>query len=340
MEERSFTLYQGEAIHGHISPGIGPISTGLLTVLPVGTGSTRNSGIDSTCGPCSLPLIDEMQCAFPITLKTSQAVVGCGRCMPCRINRRREWELRLLLESFTHADPAYFLTLTYDPKTVPRLKNGELTLRKEDLQKFLKRLRFHAKKDFNASLRFAACGEYGSRTQRPHYHLVVWGLPGIEEDWILKIWAQGFIQLGVATLAGHRYLLGYILKRMTTKDDERLNGREPEFFHGSRHPPLGMKGLKWLANIYNSDKGQTHLEMYGDVERIVRVGGRIYKLSYYIAQKLREELSLPTAAADRPPPRFIELFKNLAQEFKDEAQKRSIDYHEKQLRNANRGRHL
>lgn len=42
---------------------------------------------------------------------------------------------------------------------------------KEDLQKFIKRLRFQISKEFDEEVRYFACGEYGPKTFRPHFHI-------------------------------------------------------------------------------------------------------------------------------------------------------------------------
>lgn len=47
-------------------------------------------------------------------------------------------------------------------------------LSKEDLQKFIKRLRFQISKVFDEDIRYFACGEYGPKTFRPHYHVLLY----------------------------------------------------------------------------------------------------------------------------------------------------------------------
>lgn len=107
--------------------------------------------------------------------------VPCGQCIGCRLERSRQWANRCLLELQYH-DSAYFLTLTYNDDHVPvsyygQADTGEcqpsLTLRKRDFQLFMKRLRKAFPDD---KIRFFACGEYGSQTFRPHYHVIVFGL--------------------------------------------------------------------------------------------------------------------------------------------------------------------
>ena len=43
---------------------------------------------------------------------------GCGQCLPCRVNKRRLWTNRIMLESMCHDDNA-FVTLTYNDDNIP-----------------------------------------------------------------------------------------------------------------------------------------------------------------------------------------------------------------------------
>lgn len=105
--------------------------------------------------------------------------IPCNCCTSCRLDYSRQWANRCMLELEYHKS-AYFVTLTYDDFHVPidyySDDQGEafpsMTLRKRDLQLFMKRLR----KQFGDGIRFFAAGEYGSDTFRPHYHLIIFGL--------------------------------------------------------------------------------------------------------------------------------------------------------------------
>lgn len=84
------------------------------------------------------------------------------------------WSLRLIYELSTTSD-ASFLTLTYNDVNYP--EDGSLN--KKDLQNFWKRLRINLQREYHEfapKIRYYACGEYGSKTQRAHYHAIVFGL--------------------------------------------------------------------------------------------------------------------------------------------------------------------
>lgn len=109
--------------------------------------------------------------------------IPCGQCIECRLQRSRRWADRCMLELGYH-ESSYFLTLTYDNDHIPKnplidYDTGEIyaenaTLVKKDLQDFMKRLRrAYEYKGYDNKLRFFACGEYGSQTLRPHFHIIV-----------------------------------------------------------------------------------------------------------------------------------------------------------------------
>ncbi len=86
-----------------------------------------------------------MLCATPYSIirPYRDEVVPCGKCICCRINRRREWTGRILLELGTW-EMASFATLTYDEEHVPwKICDGMpfQVLVKSDIQRWLKRLR-------------------------------------------------------------------------------------------------------------------------------------------------------------------------------------------------------
>lgn len=93
--------------------------------------------------------------------------VPCGRCIGCRLEKSRKWAMRCVMEAQQHKDNC-FLTLTYAPEFLPA--DGSLV--KRDLQLFIKRLR---KAFSGVKIRYFACGEYGEKFARPHYHLILFG---------------------------------------------------------------------------------------------------------------------------------------------------------------------
>ena len=154
-----------------------------------------------------------MNCKKPYTQGVH--VFGCGQCLPCRINRRRIWQARLVLESLMHEHSA-FVTLTYDEENLPK----DNSLNPKEFQKWIKRLR----KEYSPKkLRYFGVGEYGDKSDRPHYHAILYG---VEPCWkgqsmfdkegqccppcdrISKTWGKGLVFIGTVTPDSAGYCSG------------------------------------------------------------------------------------------------------------------------------------
>lgn len=191
-----------------------------------------------------------MQCVKPIRITKNLSpikfpdglTVPCGKCVSCRIAKRREWSTRMLHE-LNYWDKSSFLTLTYSEKYIPRNLLGmpldyKGTLEKKSLQKFIKRLR----RKVDRPLKYFACGEYGDETNRPHYHLILFGVGLDSEDrlsimecwpyceWkVYQIYKNSF---GLAEVDSIRYVAQYIDKKYTgdlATDEYLRKGREEVF---------------------------------------------------------------------------------------------------------------
>lgn len=109
------------------------------------------------------------------------------------------------------SESAMFVTLTYDTLHVPITKNGFMSLNKVDLQKFFKRLR---KLDGTRKIRYYAVGEYGGKTLRPHYHLILFNADSynVQKAWSLDNKAIGSCHFGNVSGASIGYTLKYMMK--------------------------------------------------------------------------------------------------------------------------------
>ena len=107
-------------------------------------------------------------------------LVPCNECTICINSKQQSWAKRAIAESQTHPDRPYFFTLTYKDQFLPA--NG---VDKEEIQKFLKRLRRNIDKDgYDNSFRYMIVSEYGADpryTRRAHYHGIIFGLSIPEE---------------------------------------------------------------------------------------------------------------------------------------------------------------
>lgn len=177
----------------------------------------------------------------------------CGGCLGCRADKAKAWTLRCQLELHDY-ESTVFTTLTYDDEHVPRT----LPKPSETLPLWLKRLRKKVgpiiQRNGNArerkSLRFFACAEYGERTQRPHFHAILFGLGMQHADVIEKTWGMGHTRTEPISLARIAYVAGYCQKKIGYKRDgyERTDFETGEVYHWqppyiqmSRRPGIGAR---------------------------------------------------------------------------------------------------
>lgn len=193
-------------------------------------------------------------CRNPSYLPDRKMWVDCGHCYACRLKKRGEWIMRLEHEFFDKKHDALFVTLTYENRWLPVSKGGTPTLLKRDVQKFLKRFRKAISKDYpNTRFKYFFCGEYGSLTQRPHYHAILIGLDMRFEPYIKMAWSMcdpvvGYDVKPINSKAAIAYVTGYSGKKIGIHYGKRCIdqfGRAPEFQLTSSR--LGLNYLEQLA---------------------------------------------------------------------------------------------
>lgn len=209
---------------------------------------------------------------------------GCGQCMPCRINKQREWVARLQLELLT-APFSCFVTLTYAGEEGP----ARQWLQKEHAQLWIKRLREFVQP---RRIRYFLVGEYGEENQRAHYHAILYGVHLAESAVIEKSWPFGHVLVGTAEQASLSYVCGYVTKKMTKKDHRDLGGRPPEFALMSKKPGIGKDAVRNLAAAYRTEAGQAAMKRDGYVSRTVRIGPKVFPLGRYLTGHLAEQMGL------------------------------------------------
>ena len=212
----------------------------------------------------------------------------CGWCLPCRINKARMWQHRIMLESKSHINNI-FVTLTYDDNKVPMNDNADLILFKPDVQNFMKRLR---RRRNNERIRYFAVGEYGSQTNRPHYHLCLFGLHETDEPDIEKAWSEqgeriGITHVGEINSESARYIAGYTIKKLTRPNDERLMGKPPEFMISSKRN--GGIGHDEVVRIAKRLKNNPYLDT-DEILNTFTIGGKAFPLGGYLTNVLFNNL--------------------------------------------------
>ena len=143
------------------------------------------------------------QCMAPYKKRTGE-VFPCGKCYDCKTRKVNGWAFRLSKEAEVSSS-AFFITLTYDNNKVPHSPNGFQTLVKRDIQLFMKRLR----KTNKEKLKYYLCGEYGGKTWRPHYHILLFN---VDIETVEGAWGNGFVHVGKLSDASAVYTLKYVSK--------------------------------------------------------------------------------------------------------------------------------
>jgi hypothetical protein len=222
---------------------------------------------------------------------------------------------------------ALFLTLTYNDKKLPEYYDslGSLVkgnLEPNDTELFLHRLRKKIKrskkfKDGAEMFRYYLVGEYGEKSDRPHYHAAIFGLactgsnPSfykgkrcecdtcsiLQDAWSINGDPIGHIGVGTLERDSISYVVGYLQKTavidgttimgLTNENDEKvkqwLDGRHPEFRRQSQ-------GIGRTTVVSIAETLRDHLRPGEDVPGRITLDGTTYNLGRYLRNKVRKEL--------------------------------------------------
>lgn len=195
----------------------------------------------------------------------------CGQCVGCRLERSRQWAVRILHEARMHEN-SVFVTLTYDPD---KLKSISLVYR--DFQKFMRRLRASR---CGQNVRFFMCGEYGDLHGRPHFHACLFGVFFDDREFyrelpsgfkiyrsaeLERLWPHGYSSVADVSFESAAYVARYCMKKVTGNNAaehyKRVDWRfgdivevEPEFCKMSLKPGIGYPWFeKYGEQVYPVD---------------------------------------------------------------------------------------
>lgn len=181
------------------------------------------------------------------------------------MNYARDWAIRIMLEARENLDNS-FVTLTYDDEHLP--VNGSLV--KDAIAKFVRAVRIRGYK-----CRYYGCGEYGDRTFRPHYHLILFGISPKSDLWKEAVyfpkkkgwsvkcdaWTKGKIFVANVSLATANYVAGYMLKKQKGKDTIYVEkGIKEPFSRQSSRPGIAFS---WLSRHLDDLRRNPFLDYKG-----------------------------------------------------------------------------
>lgn len=209
---------------------------------------------------------------------TKYIEIPCGQCIGCRLQRSREWANRMLMERETTEGACSFVTLTYDDEHLPMSEGvepitgevkefGNLVL--EDLQKFMKRLR---RKYPETKIRYYAAGEYGEKTQRPHFHIILFGwFPEdakfvrkgrkgeynyYQSDILTELWPYGLHIVTDVTWESCAYTARYVVKKFTGPESYQYEEKniKPPFVTMSTKPGIGYDYYMQHRELFENEE--------------------------------------------------------------------------------------
>lgn len=200
-------------------------------------------------------------CLYPVTRYVKRKSTGkyelvthsCGKCLECITKNSTEWAFRLYLESKCHKSTS-MITLTYNNDNLPN--NGNLDRR--EVQLFIKKLR---KAISPIKIRIFYSGEYGSKKERCHFHIIVFGWKPNDlvfffrrddhdvflSDFVSKLWQKGFITVEDLTYNSAKYCGKYMQKLVDVP-----KGNTKPFIGMSNRPGIGYYAID--LKMLDSDK--------------------------------------------------------------------------------------
>lgn len=193
-------------------------------------------------------------------------LVPCGKCKVCKYKFAREWGNRIMLEMkyYGGAQNCAFVTLTYNDENLPEDKS----VHKKEIQDYLKRVRERLN---GREIKYYAVGEYGSKEQRAHYHLVIMNVDGFDrfqqlsrikqkmpvlrtgDDWyhMHMAWKnKGYTDIQRVRDEGSagNYVASYLNKMDKAEKDAKRLGLKPPFKIMSKG--LGRREIIKIAEVF------------------------------------------------------------------------------------------
>lgn len=154
--------------------------------------------------------------------------VGCGKCMECRKQKTRQWQVRLQEDIRTNKN-GKFVTFTFSDEELNKLENEIKDLKgyerdNEVCRIAVRRYTERWRKKYKRTVRHWLVSEIGTtNTERVHLHGIIWS-DQVED--IAKIWKYGGVYIGTYVSAK---TINYIVKYLNKTDKCHLEYK-PKMF--------------------------------------------------------------------------------------------------------------
>lgn len=211
--------------------------------------------------------------------------VGCGKCMECMQQKKREWLVRLQ-EEIKENNNCKFVTLTFRDEELDKLQeeidtsdyyiksNESATLA---VRRFLERWR----KKYKKSVRHWLVTELGqNNSERVHLHGILW--TDVDNDTIQELWKYGNIWVGTYVNAR---TINYIVKYIHKQDIEHKNYK-PKILCSKG---IGSRYLKTTNTNRNKYKGKETNTLYKNAQGY-EMALPIYYRNHIYSEEEREKL--------------------------------------------------
>lgn len=211
-----------------------------------------------------MPCLNPKFIPHPDPTDSPTMLVPCGQCLGCQKERSKQWAMRIMHEAkeWHSKNQSCFITLTYNDEHIPITKYFQ-TLDKLAIPTFIRSLR---KNHPDTTIRYYSCGEYGTKEQRPHYHICLFNYSFPDKkilpitynikaqqsldngenkilyssDELSKYWTKGQHSIAELNIKTASYVAQYCMKIVNARYDTiEEQTREPQFSLMSRKPGIG-----------------------------------------------------------------------------------------------------
>ncbi len=218
--------------------------------------------------------------------------VGCGKCMECKKQKSREWQVRLH-EEIRHDKKGKFVTLTFSNESIVELTKdikglGGYNLDNEIAKKAVRRFLERWRKKYKKSVKHWLVTELGGNgTENIHLHGIIWTEESAKT--INDIWKYGYTWIGDAENGGYvnEKTINYIVKYVN-KTDEKHKEYNSKILTSAG---IGKNYIERLDSKKNVYKGKNTKETY-TTRQGIKLAMPVYYRNKIYTEEEREKLWL------------------------------------------------